>query len=265
MKNAVVNVKKSAVEAFYGMLPEGTIDSLLNRRVFVTSNNKKLFSLRNMGATSRKRALTFFTKEPDTIEWIKSFKPSDQFLDIGANIGIYSLYAASNGIRTVSIEPQAMNYACLVINVIDNKLGNLISTYPFCSHETLTISQLRLLEGSGWGTANSSFDRKCSSHGKEISYENEHGSLGIPLDDLVERINFLPTHIKIDVDGNELLVLKGSKKLLSNKGIESVLVELAEDHPEYRESINILEEAGFYIAQKGSHYGTLANYIFKKR
>ena len=36
------------------------------------------------------RAETFFDKEPDTIKWIKNYNGDGDFIDIGANIGIYS-------------------------------------------------------------------------------------------------------------------------------------------------------------------------------
>src|SRR5262245_15783933 len=40
------------------------------------------------------RAETLLTKEPATIRWIDRFAPRDIFWDVGANTGIYSLYAA---------------------------------------------------------------------------------------------------------------------------------------------------------------------------
>ena len=41
------------------------------------------------------RAKTFFTKEEGTIDWLrKSLRPDDVFLDIGANMGLYSIFAA---------------------------------------------------------------------------------------------------------------------------------------------------------------------------
>ena len=46
-----------------------------------------------MGKITRYRAVTFEDKEPETLNWIESFYPKDNFLDIGANIGIYSIYA----------------------------------------------------------------------------------------------------------------------------------------------------------------------------
>ena len=47
------------------------------------------------------------------------------------------------------------------------------------------------------------------------------------LDDLVKKQKFIkPTHIKIDVDGLEVLVLKGAKKLLSSGSVKSIVVEV---------------------------------------
>jgi hypothetical protein len=37
---------------------------------------------------------TLQSKEPETIEWIENFNKDDIFFDIGANIGLYSCYAA---------------------------------------------------------------------------------------------------------------------------------------------------------------------------
>ena len=41
------------------------------------------------------RADTYATKEPETIEWLRdNLRDGDVFYDVGANIGLYSLYAA---------------------------------------------------------------------------------------------------------------------------------------------------------------------------
>jgi len=37
------------------------------------------------------RAQTLFTKEPDTIAWIREFEPGEVFVDIGANVGMYAI------------------------------------------------------------------------------------------------------------------------------------------------------------------------------
>src|SRR5262245_6771935 len=43
----------------------------------------------------RSRAATVLSKEVDTIRWIDGFKKGDVFWDIGANVGVYSLYACA--------------------------------------------------------------------------------------------------------------------------------------------------------------------------
>ena len=40
------------------------------------------------------RAQTLFSKEPETIKWINGFNAQDIFLDVGANVGMYTIYAA---------------------------------------------------------------------------------------------------------------------------------------------------------------------------
>ena len=41
------------------------------------------------------------TKEPDTINWIDNFNQNDTFFDIGANVGVFTCYAASKNIKTI--------------------------------------------------------------------------------------------------------------------------------------------------------------------
>ena len=73
----------------------------------------------------------FFTKEPETIEWIDSFKEDEDkiiFWDIGANIGIYSIYAALKyqNIEVISFEPSTSNLRILSRNISINKLEDKI-------------------------------------------------------------------------------------------------------------------------------------------
>src|SRR5437879_5933266 len=53
------------------------------------------------------RARTLFSKEPETIEWIRSFGPDDVFYDIGANVGIYSIFAGVRCRKIYAFEPES--------------------------------------------------------------------------------------------------------------------------------------------------------------
>ena len=46
------------------------------------------------------------------------------------------------------------------------------------------------------------------------------------LDDFIQRTKIFPNLIKIDVDGNEINVLEGSKQTLRNKNLKTILIEV---------------------------------------
>ena len=71
----------------------------------------------SLGKGPAARAGSIFTKQPSTIEWIDRFQPDSVFWDIGANVGVYTLYAARRGdIQVVAFEPAAVNYFVLSAN-----------------------------------------------------------------------------------------------------------------------------------------------------
>jgi hypothetical protein len=75
------------------------------------------------------RARTLMTKEPETLEWIDGFEKSDVLWDVGANVGLYTLYAALRGLSVLAFEPSPGNYFLLSRNIELNGFDNLISSY----------------------------------------------------------------------------------------------------------------------------------------
>ena len=64
------------------------------------------------------RAQTLFIKEPITIKWIRSFKKNKTMFDIGANIGIYSIYASlTRLVKVYAFEPESNNFQALMENI----------------------------------------------------------------------------------------------------------------------------------------------------
>ena len=76
------------------------------------------------------RFKTLFSKEPETISWIKElFKPNEILFDVGANIGVYSLYARAlynHKIRIYAFEPAYHNFKKLCQNILINKFNEEI-------------------------------------------------------------------------------------------------------------------------------------------
>ena len=77
------------------------------------------------------RAQSLFEKEPITIKWIRSFKKNSVFYDVGANIGIYSIFAGYvSDVKVYSFEPESNNFQILMENILANNLGGKIYPYP---------------------------------------------------------------------------------------------------------------------------------------
>lgn len=209
------------------------------------------------GRIIKKRVKRFYSKEPKTIEWIDTFKPTETFLDVGANIGQYSLYAAKKGISVYAFEPQALNYAELYTNIWLNKLGHKINGYCIALSNTNTIEYLSLLSMVPGQSHNN--------YAIDIPGQIKQGCAGFALDYLVEKkVIPQPTHIKIDVDGIESKVIEGGIKTIKN--CKTVLVEV-----ENMEIVNMITKLGFEIDNNLTFEFTTApdkkivNYIFKKK
>jgi FkbM family methyltransferase len=236
----------------------------LDLKYFIKKDNIKLFSLRNFGSSTKSRGVSFFTKEKITTDWIESFKKNSKFLDIGANIGIYSLYAAKLNHDVISIEPEALNFAMLNLNIHDNSFNNRIKAYNFAMHNKNGISDLGINEFN-FGKSNHIFDSKNDVH---LHY---HGVYGMTVDNFLDEIKFEPNHIKIDVDGNELMILKGMKKILRNKEMLSIILEVNIKSEEYI-TINKLFKENNYVEVESSLIGAnvlkeevFHNIIYSKR
>ena len=76
---------------------------------------------------SKFRANSFYEKEPETIKFIETFNAESVFWDVGANIGIYSIYASKlKNTRVYSFEPSLLNVELLFRNIQINDLGKKI-------------------------------------------------------------------------------------------------------------------------------------------
>lgn len=65
--------------------------------------------------------------EPETIAWIATFKPGQTLIDVGANVGMYSLLAAAKGAgRVVAVEPNPNSFAVLTRNIAANRLEPVV-------------------------------------------------------------------------------------------------------------------------------------------
>jgi len=123
--------------------------------------------------------------EPLTVEFIKSyFSRGMKFIDVGAGVGTYSILAAKFGCKVTAFDPETLCYILTKLN---------------CELNDVQVSARKVAVGDY-----SSFS--------SISY--------IRLDDL----EVIPDIIKIDVDGDEFLVVESGKRILGN--VKMIVIEL---------------------------------------
>lgn len=220
------------------------------------------------------RAVTLLTKEPETIAWIDDvFEDGDTFYDVGANVGVFSLYAALRKNATViSFEPSADNFSVLNRNIHLNNLSDRITALNLAMHNVNMLSRLDVSEMRP-GKAGHTFDATAPGDGSDVP-EFKQGVLGLRLDHFVREFQQpFPSHVKIDVDGNDLLVLEGMEGILADERLRSIAIEInPEAHEADRGVADKLIGHGFerliddryrnetYIARGIAH-----NYFFVRR
>jgi FkbM family methyltransferase len=227
------------------------VDRALKRKGRVERDGELLFTMRNYGRTTSMRLRRFFTKEPETIRWMDEFAPGSVMLDIGANVGSYTLYAAWKGHRVLALEPDALNFALLNLNIADNHMNDRVMAYPIAMHNRSMIAELNM-STLAWGGAHNSFERALDEDANCMNVLYRQGGVGMRLDEFVEQTGAVPNYLKIDVDGNEFCVLQGAPRTLAAPMLRGVLVELSEGHPEYAQSLKLLNEAGLSLQSRVS-------------
>ena len=225
------------------------------------------------------RVDTYFSKEPETLEWIDSFQVKENliFWDIGANIGLYSIYNSLKHPKstTIAFEPSSSNLRILTRNISINNLEKNIKvvSIPLTNKENIfqEMKEGQFVEGG----ALNSFGEKFDFEGKEFKPTMKYSLLGTTINYFLENsILVIPDYIKIDVDGIEHLILEGGDKFLNDKKVQGLLIEINENFKEqYDKVLNLLNKYGFKLLHKKhnddmfsekSKFNNTYNYIFKK-
>jgi FkbM family methyltransferase len=202
------------------------------------------------------RVSTFTSKEPDTLEWIDRMPVGSILWDVGANIGLYSIYAAkTRNCQVYSFEPSVFNLELLARNIFMNTLQSQITIVPIALSDKIGSSMFKM-SNTDWGGALSSFGENFDQNGNVLKDIFEFKTLGMSITDAVRLLQIpAPQFIKIDVDGIEHFILRGGTDILNE--VESVMIEINDDFiAQAEETAMHLKNAGLYLYRKcdlGSH------------
>jgi FkbM family methyltransferase len=170
--------------------------------------------------------------------------------DIGANVGLYSCYAAkARQCRVFAFEPSVFNIELLARNSFLNGLSERIVLVPLPLTDSVTISALNMTS-TEWGGALSTFGESYGFDGRPLQKSFEFSTIGVSMDDAIGLLGIAkPDFVKLDVDGIEHLILKGGAAVL--RQVKSVLVEINDDFlPQAEAAARYLRAAGLMLKEK---------------
>lgn len=198
-----------------------------------------------------KRAKKIGTKEPGTVEWLnKALRDDDILLDIGANVGVYTVFAAHRVPRgrVYAIEPHAGNFAVLLKTIELNQYAERITPLSVAldsESQWIEFSYNTLDQGSSGSQLATS--PTSSQYGKAVSEQK----LAHTVDELIRSGAMkTPTVVKIDVDGNELNILNGMHNLLAVPTLRTLQIEI--DYALESGIVSFMQAAGFEMDHR--HY-----------
>ena len=221
------------------------------------------------------RSQTLFIKEPEMIEWIDKMENDEILWDIGANVGLYSVYAGLKGMKVFAFEPSALNTFLISKNIEVNNLQDNVLLFPVAVSDKNEFGYLNMTSTDLGGALNEFNETDITMVG-EGAYQAEvvfkQGMFSYSTDELIEKYNFeIPCYIKIDVDSIEDRIIYSADKTLSNKKVKGVFLELDETEKRTKEMIDFLAERGLVLKEKrqseyfkDSKFNTQFNYIFER-
>jgi FkbM family methyltransferase len=202
-KGSSVMVQRILLKLFAAGLLSGPLKKLLERRTWKIESGEaaglRLSFPQNLDYVHGSSEL------PMQICIAQHLSPGDVFYDVGANVGFFSLLAASKvGPRgsVYAFEPVSANAGVIRRNASLNAMSNL-AVFEVAADEKSGIAKLYVTRWDG----GSSLRAEAIATGEP---REEHSVRVVALDDLVEDERLRPpTLVKIDVEGAERGVLGG--------------------------------------------------------
>ena len=139
-------------------------------------------------------------------------RDTDQFIDIGANVGSYSILASSEiGATTYAVEPVPKTFESLQINIKLNNSQDITNSFNMGVGST----KGKILFTAGLDTMN------------HVAVEGEKNTIEVLVDtfDNLFELN-KTTLVKIDTEGFESAVLEGMEKSILNNNLQAIIIEL---------------------------------------
>jgi FkbM family methyltransferase len=180
-------------------------------RIYNWINNLRFYAQKGDAGIVANIYFKLFDYE-DSMFLLHHLKQNDLFIDIGANVGHYTLLAAGIcNAEVISFEPIPSTFSKLEKNLELNNLSQKVTIYNIGIGEEDSILNFT----------------KHNDVMNSVALNHETDVIKVEvkkLDDIL--IDNIPTFLKIDVEGYEYFVLKGAVNLLRSEKLKYIIIEL---------------------------------------
>jgi len=215
------------------------------------------------------RVKTFYTKEPWTVDWIETMQKGDIFWDVGANIGLYTIFAGKTECDSVfGFEPAFYNYNLLCRNTIHNRLQHKVTNYCVGLSNRNEVSKIYMPSIAKGSSGNQLHVKEKN----KFKYKNTQGCMITTIDYLVDKYIPAPTYLKVDVDGIEPFVMQGAVYTLEK--VKTICIETDTSNPAHNDCLEFIRSYGFkhdegvrkksMESRAGGHFANYAEFIFQR-
>jgi FkbM family methyltransferase len=142
---------------------------------------------------------------PEMLVWRAALRTGDLFIDVGANVGCYAIWAAELGAEVIALEPAADTFALLSENIA-------LNDYP--------VTAMQAAAGAACGTA------RFTSGRDTVNRVDPNGDAETPtvtIDSVIA--DRYAAGMKVDVEGFEIDVLRGCERALAQRRIGLIQLE----------------------------------------
>ncbi|WP_417454755.1 FkbM family methyltransferase [Kiloniella sp.] len=189
-------------------------------------------------------------KEQEVSKYIDKYvKEGDTLFDIGANIGVFTLYTAisKNNVNIYSFEPEYSNLHYLKENIIANKLTEKVNLFSVAVSDKDQLSSLHIQDVTPGAAVHTESVNDISTTDEGYKVVWKEGIATSTVDSLSKHIGVVPNCMKIDTDGNEPKILRGAKKTLTDPQLRSIVIEMPMDETANQVCIDLLTDAGMKV------------------
>lgn len=233
-----------------------------------TEISVRAISFKLMTYTRSLELCALMNYETENLDFIDAMHIGEVLYDLGACEGRFSIYAAKKGIKVISFEPEAKNYAVFKQNIELNNFSvdDLLAINAGVGAENGTAT---MNIGQPWEGGH----QKVVNHGEvrndlNFNFVDSQKINIFSLDKYIEENNQPnPDYLKIDIDGSEMPFLKGAVKTLQCPELKGIIFELSETDLNFQSILFILNNYGFIETNRFEvpNEPDLYNIIFAKK